>query len=245
MLRQGTVKPSDMARVRLAIAVDVDQPDVGAAAGGGGSTTGPRFRVQQRAVPMLLQDSPATLDGIVLAMVRRIIHQLDFQSGGVREPHQPVQELGSSTRVLRAVVQVDHQLAGGGMPRFVRLPPLFQTVHNEVTGLVRCPDEDTQQARGHVHDPVRYQFLLGLGVVIQGAGSLGRAALPVPGEVPHIHFGLGVHGNPHDIGGVVRRLILLTDILENRISFGNFFQGLGFLCFFRRYPIRFKIAPIV
>ena len=111
----------------------------------------------------------------------------------------------------------------------VRLPPLFQTIHNEVTGLMRCPDEDTQQARGHVQDPVRYQFLLGLGVVIQGAGSLGRAGLPVPGEVPHIHFGLGIHGNPHDIGGVVRRLILLTDILENRIGFGNLLQRFGLL----------------
>ena len=65
--------------------------------------------------------------------------------------------------------------------------------------------------------------------MIQGPGSLGRAGLPVPGEVPHIHFGLGVYGNPHDIGGVVRRLILLTDILENRVGFGNLLQRFGLL----------------
>jgi len=63
-----------------------------------------------------LQDAPAAFDEVVLAMVRRIVHQLDFQSGGVRELHQPVHELGPNTRILRAVVQ-GHRIKIGELGR--------------------------------------------------------------------------------------------------------------------------------
>ena len=43
--------------------------------------------------------------------------------------------------------------------------------------------------------------------MIHGAGRCGRAALSVSGEVPHVHFGLGVDGDPHDVGGIVGRLV--------------------------------------
>ena len=65
--------------------------------------------VQQHPVPLLLQRRPAPLDRIVLAVVRRIVHQADLQPRPVRELHHPLQELRPSPRVLRAVVQVDHQ----------------------------------------------------------------------------------------------------------------------------------------
>ena len=168
-------------------------------------------------------------DRVVLAMVRRIVHQLDLQVGGVREHHHAVHELGPMTRILRAVIQVDHQSAAVGIPALVRLPPLFQAVREEITGPVRCRDEDAQQARGHVQDPLRYQLLLGLGVVIQGLGRLGTAGFPVPGVVPHRHFGLGVHGNPDHVRIVVGRLILLTDVVEDRIRFLDLLQRFGLL----------------
>ena len=133
---------------------------------------------------MVFQDAPAVFDRVVLAMVRRIIHQLDFQSGGIREHHHAVHELGPMTRILRAVIQVDHQAAGVGIPGLVRLPPLDQAVHDEITGPVRGRDEDAQRARGQVQDPLRHQFLSGLGVVIPGLGRLGPRRIPRLGNSP-------------------------------------------------------------
>src|SRR5512132_2203059 len=59
---------------------------------------------QQRPVPVPLQDPPTTLDRIVLAVIGRIVHQLDHQTEPVRELHQPLDELRPPTRRLRAVV---------------------------------------------------------------------------------------------------------------------------------------------
>src|SRR4051794_38435386 len=59
-------------------------------------------------VPLLLQRRPAPLDRIVLAVIRRIVHQADLQSRPVGELHHPLEELRPPARVLRPIVQLDH-----------------------------------------------------------------------------------------------------------------------------------------
>jgi hypothetical protein len=162
-------------------------------------------------------------------MVRRIIHQLDFQSGGIRKHHHAVHESSPMTRILRPIVQVDHRSARVGIPGLVRLPPLFQAVRDEITRPVRGPDEDAQQARAHVQDPLRPQVLRGLGVVIQGLDRVGTARFPVSGIVPHRHFGLGVHRDPDHGRVVVGRLILRTDVVEDRLRFRDLLHRFGLL----------------
>src|SRR5512135_2907431 len=91
--------------------------------------------VQQHAVPLLLQGRPAPFDRIVLAVVRRIVHQADLQPRPVRELDHPLQELRPPTRVLRAIVQVNHQAfdvpeAGADLP-----PPELQRIDPGIAGL--------------------------------------------------------------------------------------------------------------
>ncbi len=65
--------------------------------------------------------------------------------------------------------------------------------------------------------------------MIHGAGRFGRAALSVSGEVPHVHFGLGVDGDPHDVGGIVRRLVFRAHVVEDRVGWGDLLQRFGLL----------------
>ena len=64
--------------------------------------------VQQGPIPVHLQDTPTAFNGVVLAMVWWIVDQHDFQFIAVSKLHHPFDELRPKTRVLGAVVQVDH-----------------------------------------------------------------------------------------------------------------------------------------
>jgi len=88
--------------------------------------------IEQGPIPVRLQDALAPFDGVVLAMVWRIVDQHDFQRVVVSKCHHPFHELGPKTGVLGAVVQVNHQLAYVRVPFVVYVPPLLETVRQEV-----------------------------------------------------------------------------------------------------------------
>ena len=92
-------------------------------------------RVQQRSIPMFFQNAPATFDGVVLAMVRRIVNQHDFQIVAIRKLHHPFDELRPKTGIAWTVVEIDHQLSKVSEAALVGGPPLLQTVRDKVTRL--------------------------------------------------------------------------------------------------------------
>jgi hypothetical protein len=72
---------------------------------------------------MLFQDAPATLDGIVLAMVRRQVNQLDRNLVTIDELHQPLHELRAGAGDLRSVVEFDVESLDAAVERFPLGPP--------------------------------------------------------------------------------------------------------------------------
>ena len=84
---------------------------------------------------MFFQDAPAALDGVVLAMVRRIVNQYVFQMMAIRKLHHPFDELCPKTGVLRTVVEIDHQLPNLSEAIQIGIPPLLKTVRDKVTRL--------------------------------------------------------------------------------------------------------------
>src|SRR5207302_9304287 len=64
-------------------------------------------RIEQGPIPVLFQNPPAALDGVVLTVVRRIICQAYGQLRSLGKLHQAVHELGPPTLALRAIVQID------------------------------------------------------------------------------------------------------------------------------------------
>ena len=62
--------------------------------------------VQEFPIPVDLQHAPAAFDRVVLAMVRRVVHQFYRQLGRLRPLHESIDELAAVAVVLRSVVQV-------------------------------------------------------------------------------------------------------------------------------------------
>lgn len=84
---------------------------------------------------MLLQDAPAPLDRVVLAVVWRQVDQLDLESMPIGERDKPFHELGAATGNFRTIVEFDLQACDAGVGRFSLAPPLIQTIGDEVAGL--------------------------------------------------------------------------------------------------------------
>ena len=104
---------------------------------------------QQPAAPLPLQSRPAPLDRVVLAVVRRVVHQPDHQPGGVRERHHPLQELGPRARAVRPVVQVHDQPADAPEPALHPVPPPPQPVRPQVARLPRAEEQGQRPGRHH------------------------------------------------------------------------------------------------
>jgi hypothetical protein len=58
-------------------------------------------------IPVQFQDTPATLDGIVLAVVGRVLQQLDRLRNVVGKLHHTVQKLGTHAAAFWAVIHFD------------------------------------------------------------------------------------------------------------------------------------------
>ena len=84
---------------------------------------------------MVFKDSPAALNGVVFAVIRRIVGQNDLKVVVVRELDHALDVLGSGTGILRAIVEVYNQLFDMAIILLVAYPPLFKAIDNEVAGL--------------------------------------------------------------------------------------------------------------
>src|SRR2546425_778518 len=70
---------------------------------------------QLRAIPLQLQDTPASFDGIIFAVIRRIIEELNRLVDHVSELHHAREKLCTSAATLRTVVHLDLELTRGGL----------------------------------------------------------------------------------------------------------------------------------
>src|SRR5512135_769830 len=184
---------------------------------------------QQRPVPVHLQDPPTSLDRIVLAVIGRIVHQLDHQTEPVRELHQPPDELRPPTRRLRAVVQIDHQSLHTREIPAPLLPPALQAVHHEVTRQTCRPEQDGQQTPHDLQDSKGDQRRLRLHVVVQRLHGFLAPGRTIAGELPDLHFGLRVDRDPERVLRTRRPLMDLFDRSKDRLGLLDLLEGFGLL----------------
>lgn len=123
--------------------------------------------VQQTAVPMLLQSAPHAFNGIVLAVIRGIVSQLNRELVLVRKLRDPGHELSTTAVILWSIVQVDEQGLYAGKALLNGGPEVFQAIDDAITG---------QERGGHVQkklsllrqiDAEGCYFVLWLKIVIQ------------------------------------------------------------------------------
>jgi len=87
-------------------------------------------------IPVLFQDAPAPPHGIVFAVARWVIQELDGLADMIGEIHHALEKSRAPTTTFRPVVRLDLE-QGAGVSLFggLVLPPSVETVHNEVTRL--------------------------------------------------------------------------------------------------------------
>src|SRR5438093_7784683 len=99
---------------------------------GGGTLQHGVNRIEQRAVPMVFQDTPAAFNWVVLAMVRRVIGKTHGHALLVYTLDDPPHKLGAAAMILRAVIEIDPQGGNGRKPLADRFPPLGEPIHEAV-----------------------------------------------------------------------------------------------------------------
>ena len=85
------------------------------------------------------QDSPAELDGVVLAMGRRVIRETHLQLIRLDELEDPLHELSASAMAFWPIVEIDDECGDVVQAMVDRLPPLYQPVHQASPSPVRAP----------------------------------------------------------------------------------------------------------
>ena len=117
---------------------------------------------------MLFENAPASLNGIVLAVIRGIIGQFDYQLVEVCELHQTFDELCSTTGNVRTVVQVHLQLADVGIHGLPLVPPELHAIDDEVACFPGSAENDRQLIAGDFENPEGDKDGRYLSIVVKG-----------------------------------------------------------------------------
>ena len=177
---------------------------------------------QQRAIPVLLQNAPAALDRVVLAVVRRVVQELDGFADVIGKFHHPFEELRALAIAFRPVVGLD--LQPGEVPAFLgrqTVPPLIQAIDDEVAGFGRTAEDEVDLSAIFIHDTKRRVFFPATHVMIGGlVVTPGLAAARI---LANLHRRLAVHGQALDVVAVRASSILGVEVGEDGVGFRDFF----------------------
>jgi hypothetical protein len=99
-------------------------------------------RVEYRSMPIVLKCRPTPFNRIVLAVIRRIVNEVDFQVRRLSKFHDALDEPGTVAASGRTAISVNRQFVEGSVFGLMVAPPISQAVHNEITGLGRLPKVD-------------------------------------------------------------------------------------------------------
>ena len=159
---------------------------------------------QQCAVPVVFENPPATFDCVVLAVIRRIVRQLQGQLMPVGELDQPLHELRASTADLGAVVEIDLQSSHVAIHFTAIRPPQRRARRRRnrwcrATCRTRCSTGPSRPPRCR---PARH-----------------AAAR----ELADLHFGLGVERDAQRVWFLRRLRVNLLQVREDGVGLGKFF----------------------
>ena len=64
-------------------------------------------RIEERSIPMVFQDPPASFDRIVLAMIRRIVGETNMELRLLNEINHTLHKLSATAVVFRPIIEID------------------------------------------------------------------------------------------------------------------------------------------
>ncbi len=141
---------------------------------------------QLRSIPLQLQDTPTSFDGILFAVIRGIIQQLNRLVDDVSELHHTREKLCAPATTLRTMVHFDlDQTRVRLLLLLHRVPLRFDRINDEVTRFIRAAKGDVELTARFIHNPTRHILLLAAHIVI--AGPVVTSGEPPTGKLPDLH----------------------------------------------------------
>jgi hypothetical protein len=137
-------------------------------------------------------------------MVRRQVHQFDYDPVAIHELHHAFHELRAGTADLGAIIEFDVESLDAQVDRFSLVPPLFETIGDEVAGFFRMAEDEKRLMDRHIpaiqleHAKWNQQGVRGH-VVIEGFHGFGPACLTVTGEFADFDLRFGIEGNSQGV----------------------------------------------
>jgi hypothetical protein len=140
---------------------------------------------QLRPIPLQFQDTPASLDGIIFAVVRRIIQELNRLVDVVGELHHAIQKLCPPATALRAMIHFALQQTRRGLLVLIQGGPLgCERLHDEVTRFGGAAKGDSPLGALLIDDPTRDILLFAPPIMITGlVGAPGETATRIIADV--------------------------------------------------------------
>ena len=115
---------------------------------------------------------PAALNGVIFAVIWRIVNQHDFKIIFVSKFGQAFHKPGSMAGILRPIIQVDNQLLEKMIPVFIALPPVLNAINNKITGFKQDPKDNREQPWYHIQNTQGNQFGLVPQIMVVGLHGL-------------------------------------------------------------------------
>lgn len=167
-------------------------------------------------------------------MIRWVIHQLDRQSRGLSPNDQAVDKLGPSTVVLGAIIQVQQQFTHVGVTASIFLPPLIESINDEVAGYLGTGKIQIQFLRLWQKDAKRSQLPPRLEVMVGCSGA--TTTLSTARKRSDQNRCFRIQREPQSLLADSGEIVGLCQVSEDGIGFFNFFWGRLLVTVRRRKP---------
>ena len=122
---------------------------------------------------MRFQNALAALNGIVPAMIRWIVHQMNAQSRVISELELTFDELPSPTLHMGTVIRIYDLLRNMREPGQVVFPPSFETICDLVTGLDRRTVKDGHTRMVRLRNSHGHELFIRLKIMIRSRLGIG------------------------------------------------------------------------
>ena len=173
------------------------------------------------AIPVLFEDSPTAFNRIVLAMVGRIVEQLNWFANLVCELNHSVKKLGTDTTAFGSIVYLQLQeFRQSLLFEAQAIPPILQRIDDKITGFMRVAKAEIKFSTIFIDNATRNILLLTSHVMI--SCSWIASSLPTTRILPNLDRGFAIEAQSFD-AAVVAFAIFGFDVVEDRIGFGEFF----------------------
>ena len=93
---------------------------------------------------MLFQEAPDPFNGVVLAVIRRIVGQFHSQSEVVDKVDDSSHELGAAAMVFRSIIQIEFEGGDSGKAVLDAFPPLAEAINQTIACDLGCDCIDEQ-----------------------------------------------------------------------------------------------------